>query len=56
MNFEDLTELTKYLSTKDNKDFKPDHDEYKISININYKKNTYIRWFFPYDLIYFFKN
>ena len=25
------------------------------SININYKKNTYIRWFFPYDLIYFFK-
>ena len=26
------------------------------NININYKKNIYIRWFFPYDFIYFFKN
>jgi len=25
------------------------------NININYKKNIYIRWFFPYDFIYFFK-
>jgi glutathione synthase/RimK-type ligase-like ATP-grasp enzyme len=25
------------------------------NININYKKNIYIRWFFPYEFIYFFK-